>query len=302
LQPEDVGIIAEVVASSVKAAMAPVLARLTIVEARQPEKGEKGDRGERGDAGQDGRDGPEGQKGADGVNGKDGRDGIDGKNGSDGLNGNDGLNGKDGTPGLNGKDGKDAEPVTPELILQALSASPDLLQKAVEFHLTAHPPANGKDGADGLAGKDGRDGIDGKEGPEGKRGRDGLPGVPGRDGEKGANGLDGRDGLNGKDGLGFDELAIDFDPIGRPILKFSRGEDVKSFVIGGAYHGIWTEGVTYLRGDSVTWGGSVFIAQSETTAKPETSKDWRLAIKRGRDGKDGKHGRDGKDGKDWNQR
>ena len=37
----------------------------------------------------------------------------------------------------------------------------------------------------------------------------------------------------------------------------------------------------------MTWGGSLFIAQADTEAKPETNDDWKLAVKRGRNGKDG---------------
>jgi hypothetical protein len=53
------------------------------------------------------------------------------------------------------------------------------------------------------------------------------------------------------------------------------------------YRGVWTEG-TYLKGDSVTWAGSSFIAQRDTTDKPEQTDAWKLSTKRGRDGKDGK--------------
>jgi hypothetical protein len=49
--------------------------------------------------------------------------------------------------------------------------------------------------------------------------------------------------------------------------------------------GVWTER-EYLAGDSVSHGGSSFIAQVATTAKPGKSDDWRLAVKRGADGRD----------------
>jgi hypothetical protein len=41
-----------------------------------------------------------------------------------------------------------------------------------------------------------------------------------------------------------------------------------------------------LAGDSVSHGGSSFIAQVNTSAKPGKSDDWRLAVKRGNDGRD----------------
>jgi hypothetical protein len=61
--------------------------------------------------------------------------------------------------------------------------------------------------------------------------------------------------------------------------------------------GVYREGTAYERGDSVTWGGSSFIAQRATTGKPEVSEDWRLSVKRGRDGKPGVPGKAGEPGK-----
>jgi len=58
---------------------------------------------------------------------------------------------------------------------------------------------------------------------------------------------------------------------------------VKTAVVLDA--GIWKEGA-YGVGDGVTSGGSFWIAQTETTAKPGKSDDWRLAVKRGTDGRD----------------
>lgn len=235
MQPEDIGVIAEVVASSVKAATAPLIKRIADLEARQPERGERGPQGESGDTG------PQGEAGPIGPTGEKGEPGLNGKDGSDGASGRDGADGHDGTAG-----------------------------------------------AQGERGPQGEKGLDGKDG------RDGLPGVPGRDGEKGADGLNGKDGA---DGLGFDDLDVTFDDRGRPQLQFMRGEIVKSFYFGvGTDQGIWKEGERYLKGDSVTWAGSVFIAQCDTKAKPETSKDWRLAVKRGRDGRDGKNGEQGPQG------
>ena len=49
--------------------------------------------------------------------------------------------------------------------------------------------------------------------------------------------------------------------------------------------GVWTERA-YAAGDSVSHGGSLFIAQVDTSAKPGKSDDWRLAVKRGADGRD----------------
>jgi hypothetical protein len=56
------------------------------------------------------------------------------------------------------------------------------------------------------------------------------------------------------------------------------------------YQGVWRE-ASYLKGDVVTWAGSSFIAQRDTSDKPETTDAWKLSTKRGRDGKDGKNDR-----------
>ena len=51
--------------------------------------------------------------------------------------------------------------------------------------------------------------------------------------------------------------------------------------------GVYKAGEGYQAGDGVTWAGSFWIAQEDTTEKPDGGKGWRLAVKRGRDGKDG---------------
>jgi len=49
------------------------------------------------------------------------------------------------------------------------------------------------------------------------------------------------------------------------------------------YVGVWKDGEFYDEGDCVTFAGSMFIAQTDTTAKPEDGQDWKLCVKRGRD-------------------
>lgn len=51
------------------------------------------------------------------------------------------------------------------------------------------------------------------------------------------------------------------------------------------YRQIWREG-QYERGDTVTWGGSLWHCEETTREKPGTGKGWKLAVKRGADGKD----------------
>lgn len=94
-----------------------------------------------------------------------------------------------------------------------------------------------------------------------------------------------------KDGMGFDDLTMEHD--GERTFKFvlSRGDQRKEFEFAVPVvldRGVYVEGKTYAKGDSVTFGGSVHIAQTDgVTCKPGTSGDWRLAVKRGRDGRDG---------------
>lgn len=91
---------------------------------------------------------------------------------------------------------------------------------------------------------------------------------------------------DGLDGIGFDDLGLVEETDGI-YLRFARGENVKRFRLPVVIdRGIYREGL-YRSGDGVTYGGSFWIAQEDTTEKPDGGKGWRLAVKRGRDGKDG---------------
>jgi hypothetical protein len=114
-----------------------------------------------------------------------------------------------------------------------------------------------------------------------------IPGPPGSPGK------DGKDGKDGVDGLGFDELAMDQKDDRSITVKAVRGDRIKE--IGTArfpvqiQRGVYVEGKSYELGDLVTWGGSQWHANEETTSKPgDGSKAWTLVVKRGRDGKDGR--------------
>lgn len=159
----------------------------------------------------------------------------------------------------------------------------------------------------GPAGKDGRDGVDGKDGV----GKDGRDGVDGKDGTSVhpdtialmireaadklvANLPKPKDGQDGRDGFGLEDFQMALGADGRTVsFTFTRGELVIERAVripAVIYRGVFKDGDTYTRGDLVTWGGSVFHCEAESTAeKPETgSADWKLAVKRGRDGKDAK--------------
>lgn len=175
----------------------------------------------------------------------------------------------------------------------------------------------------GAKGDKGPPGIDGKDGEPGRDGKDGIDGRDGEKGDRGRNGADiagatiGRDGqllitlsngdlldlgpVTGRDGFGFDDLSIEHDGERTITLKFMRGEDVKEFHVKFAvplYRGVYQAGQIYERGDLVTFGGSIFHANDDTTDKPEEiSRAWTLAAKRGRDGRNGRDGERGPEGK-----
>lgn len=100
----------------------------------------------------------------------------------------------------------------------------------------------------------------------------------------------GKDGEPGQDGMGFEDLDVAYDGEKTITLTFTKGETVKEFPLLMPIvldRGVYRDGTEYKSGDAVTWAGSVWIAQKDTGAKPDTSGDWRLSVKRGRDGKDG---------------
>lgn len=204
-----------------------------------------------------------------------------------------------------GRDGKDGVSISDESVDAAVL-------RAVEDAIKAIPlPENGKDGKDGAPGRDGKDGVSLAGAVIDRSGvlvltlsdgstRD-MGEVVGKNGENGINGKDGAPGAAGKDGadgLGFDDLSVEHDGERGFAFCFARGGIKKEFAISVPVvidRGVWREG-QYQKGDGATWAGSFFIAQRDTTDKPETSDAWRLAVKRGRDGKDGKPGDQGKEG------
>lgn len=112
--------------------------------------------------------------------------------------------------------------------------------------------------------------------------------------------IPGPQGEQGLPGVCFDEIKSSQEDDGRVLIfQFFRGEklltEVRHITCTVIDRGVWRDG-EFLKGDGVTWGGSFFIAQSDTKAKPGESDSWRLAVKRGRDGKDGKPGEHGKQG------
>ena len=162
------------------------------------------------------------------------------------------------------------------------------------------PPGNpGAVGEPGPQGLPGPPGERGQQGPDGERGPAGAQGQPGDRGEKGEPGRDGRDAADLTLLRGFivEQVAAEVSDI------FAKGSMTSpdfgrtwNAAFGGKDHeiktgipldaGVWTEERGYVAGDTVSHGGSLFIAQNATTAKPGKSDDWRLAVKRGADGRD----------------
>lgn len=256
----------------------PLLKRIAELEARQPLCGEKGDPGARGEVGAAGE------------------------------------KGDIGPPGEAGRDGKDAAPI-----------SDDQIFASVARYMEANPPAAGRDGEPGAKGEAGPQGGIGPTGPQGERGAPGTVGekgadgrdgvglagavidrggdlvvtltngehknlgpVLGKDGRDGDPGMKGTDGRDGADGLGFDDLDLVEREKGL-MLRFARGDAVKEYPLPVVIdQGVWREG-SYAKGSGTSWAGSFWIAQRDTSDKPDTPESgWRLAVKRGRDGKDGK--------------
>lgn len=192
------------------------------------------------------------------------------------------------SPGKDGKDGsngKDADPVSAAMVLDAVKALPDMIDHAVARYLERNPPQV-EHGQPGLDGKDGNDGV-------GLAGafidRDGNLAITLSNGEvKNLGPVVGRDA---EPGLGFEDMSEELADDGRTIVRrYSRGDQVKEFrhrISVVLDRGIYKSETTYQPGDGVTWAGSFWIAQEETTEKPDGGKGWRLAVKRGRDGKDG---------------
>jgi hypothetical protein len=164
--------------------------------------------------------------------------------------------------------------------------------------------AVGPQGPEGPAGPPGPSGEKGIDGTAGRDGRDGQPGVPGLVGEKGLDGINGRDGLDGKDGLGFDDVSVDYDGERTFTVKFQQGDRVKTFPFKMPvvlYRGLYDAAKSYETGDSVTWGGSMWIAREDTTVSPDENspagkKAWALSTMRGRQGKQGLKGETGERG------
>lgn len=155
--------------------------------------------------------------------------------------------------------------------------------------LARTPGPEGKRGLAGEKGDNGERGEPGKVGPAGLPGKDGLDGERGQKGEPGRNATDLTllfDRIDERIEQRFQIVTLTTPDGGRTMHWSVAGKvhEVKTAVMLDA--GVWREGAAYVAGDAVSHGGSLFIAQAETTARPGKSDEWRLAVKRGNDGRD----------------
>ena len=207
-----------------------------------------------------------------------------------------------GDAGAAGADGVSPDPE--EIAAAFVPAAQELIAAEVAKAVAAlPPPERGEKGEPGERGEPGENGADGKDGADGV----GLAGAlidraghlrvrmtNGTDHDLGpVIGKDGEPGKDGADGLGFDDMdACVLDDDRTIELSFRRGEEEKCFTFKWPttiYRGVFQPEHEYDAGDAVTWAGSVWIAEQQTKAKPDTPDGgWKLAVKRGRDGRDAK--------------
>lgn len=200
-----------------------------------------------------------------------------------------------GEPGEKGEAGPMPEPEAVAGSFRELAEN--IVSEAVAAGIAKLPPPEKGDTGD--QGRPGADGADGCGIADLLVDRDGNLVATFSDGRmKNIGPVQGRDGLDGKDGRdGFDLTAFDVEQsedLRSVTLKFARGDveqrhELKFPVVldRGVYKADREQ--PYETGDSVTWGGSTWIAQRETSAKPDSpDSGWRLSTKRGRDGKDAK--------------
>ena len=187
---------------------------------------------------------------------------------------------------------------TPQYTLnEAISVCLAMCQRALaEVRALARIPGPaGETGPEGRPGAKGEPGEKGERGEAGKQGEMGPAGINGKEGERGAKGEPGRNAADLNflqdyvvEQVGRAVKAASFtSPDGGRTLRWAIGDivhEIKTAIVLDA--GVWKEGASYVAGDGVTLGGSFFIAQTATTAKPGKSDDWRLAVKRGNDGRD----------------
>jgi hypothetical protein len=190
---------------------------------------------------------------------------------------------KDGVDGLPGVDGKDGASVTLDDIIP-------VVEKSVDAAMASRPvPKDGVGMAGAVVDRDGRLILTLSDGST----RD-LGTIVGKDAdmEKLADIIVAEIAKmpkpkDGVDALGIEHIECEYDGERDIVIRFVNGSVVREFPLHLPIpidRGVWRDG-TYERGDGVSYGGSYWLAQKDTTSRPEVSSDWRLSAKRGRDGK-----------------
>lgn len=196
--------------------------------------------------------------------------------------------GDPGEPGEAGQPGDKGDPGEVDM---------DAVKQLIEQAVAALPPAEkGEPGEPGMPGEKGEPGADGIGIVDALIDQDKKLVLTWADGRTKAVGIvvgnDGSNGSDGKDGETFtlDDLVFDqYDDLRTFKLGFVKGEVNHTFEFklpGFVDKGVWREDGEYEKGDSVSWAGSLWMAQKDAPGKPDTADGgWRLAVKRGRDGK-----------------
>lgn len=198
------------------------------------------------------------------------------------------------------QDGKDADPeVTKKLVTDAVAAA---MPKAEDILRLIPVPKDGKSveikDVQTIVDKLINDAIEKMPKPkDGVDGADVIDLIINRDGELIATLSNGKTknlgpvvGKDGQPGFGFEDMEVE-DGTTSYKIRFKRGDKVKEWEIkkptfADSYRDVWKKGVSYERGDVVTWGGSSFLAKKDTVDEPGTSDAWKLFTKRGQNGKD----------------
>lgn len=191
-----------------------------------------------------------------------------------------------GPPGERGADGVGITEIRQDGAELVVARSDGTVQR---FELPQGPAGpqgeRGEPGPAGERGADGQPGPEGPAGPAGPQGPAGEPGAPGERGERGEAGPAGERGAEGQPGMTREEFELAI------AAAEARGEErgarlaiVRS--LADTYRGVWKVGEKYERGDLVTWQGATYLAMSDSTAQPDTSREWKAIAHKGRDGKD----------------
>jgi hypothetical protein len=159
--------------------------------------------------------------------------------------------------------------------------------------------ATGATGAMGPQGLQGSAGLQGAQGIAGPAGAQGLPGATGSAGPAGAIGAIGATGAQGPTGLtGATGLQGPTGVSGAQGSVGSTGATGAAGAVGMTFKGAWGNGTGYAANDSVTYGGSTYIALSgNTSQRPDNYPvAWSLLAAQGATGAAGSSGATGASG------